>query len=150
MVLVPFFSHSLITHYEIWVNTAKFRDAFHTGRGRRLTGCREGHQPSLPVVNIMLKGPPGHALSSAQAESSASIRARGFPSWKRMWCDGKGQRRRSTLHHVKLAFISCAPHTTATAPQLQFYSSGCGFPGAPLQGYEQLSVCLWGLQLPVR
>lgn len=150
MVLVPLFSHSLITCYEIWVNSAKFRDVFRAGRRRRLTlRLQRGHQPSLIVVNNTLKRPPGHARSSVQAESSPSIRARDFLSWKRMWCDGKEQRGCSTLHHIKLAFISCVPHR-ATAPQLQFYSSGWASPEALLQGYEQLNVHLWGLQLAIR
>lgn len=42
------------------------------------------HQPSPAVVNVVLKRPPGHALSSAQAGSRASIRSRDFPSWKRL------------------------------------------------------------------
>lgn len=85
---------------------------------------------------------PGHAWSFAQTESTASIRVRGFPSWKRMWCDGKGQRGCSTLHHIKLAFISCASQR-ATVPQLQFCSSGWGSSGCLGSASE-----LWTAQCP--
>lgn len=91
MVFVPLFSHSSITCYKIWVNAANSEMCFAQAKeGGWQWSCTEEHQTSLAVVHVMLKRPPGHALSSAQAESRASIRARGFPSWKRMWWDEKG------------------------------------------------------------